>query len=102
MTTQLLAVPTDKEGFLLNPEDWDREIAVQIAHEEGVNPVTPRHWEVIEFCRDEYFRTGESPTLRRITKASGVDTKELYTLFPKGPAKKVARIAGLSKPKGCL
>jgi TusE/DsrC/DsvC family sulfur relay protein len=102
MTTELLTVPTDKEGFLLNPEDWDRTVAVQIAHEEGINPVTPRHWEVIEFCRDDYFRTGESPTLRRITKASGVETKELYALFPKGPAKKVARISGLSKPKGCL
>ena len=57
---------------------------------------------MINFVRDEYARTGQSPTLRAISKRSGVNTKELYALYPKGPAKKVARIAGLGKPKGCI
>jgi dissimilatory sulfite reductase related protein len=95
-------VVLDKEGFLADPNAWTPELANLFAEEEGVAPLTPRHWAVINFCREDFRRTGESPTLRRITKASGVETKELYALFPKGPAKKVARIAGLGKPKGCL
>ena len=99
------AFPTivlDKEGFLADPESWTPELAALFAEEEGVGFLTPRHWAVIDFCRQDFKRTGESPTLRRITKESGVETKELYSLVPKGPAKKVARIAGLGKPKGCL
>jgi tRNA 2-thiouridine synthesizing protein E len=60
------------------------------------------HWRVIEFCRADHQKQGEAPTLRRITKEGGVSTKDLYTLFPKGPAKKVARISGLGKPHGCI
>ena len=73
-----------------------------MAKEEGIDELTDRHWVVINFVRDEFGRTGNSPTLRAISKHSGVDTKEVYELFPKGPAKKVARIAGLGKPKGCI
>jgi TusE/DsrC/DsvC family sulfur relay protein len=95
-------VEVDGEGFLKNPNDWNTEIAQAIAHEEGIDPLTDQHWKVIEFCRADFKAKGESPTLRRITKESGVDTKTLYALFPKGPAKKVARIAGLGKPTGCI
>ncbi|RMG90096.1 MAG: TusE/DsrC/DsvC family sulfur relay protein [Chloroflexi bacterium] len=94
-------VEFDEEGFLKNPDDWTRELAEALAAEMGIT-LTPKHWQVIEFCRQDFQRTGESPTLRRITKESGVTTKELYKLFPKGPAKKVARIAGLKKPTGCI
>ena len=78
------------------------EIAEALAEEEGLAPLNERHWAVIDFVRKDWGETGESPTLRRITKQSGVNTKELYALFPKGPAKKVARVAGLGKPKGCI
>jgi TusE/DsrC/DsvC family sulfur relay protein len=64
--------------------------------------LTDRHWTVIDFCRNDFQAKGESPTLRRITKAAGIPTKELYKLFPKGPAKKVAYVAGLKKPTGCI
>lgn len=104
MTTKTLAelnVALDAEGFLVNPNDWTPEIAEVLAHEEGIE-LTDRHWEVINFVRKYYEEHGEPPTLRAITKRSGVPTKELYQLFPKGPAKKVARIAGLGKPKGCI
>ena len=96
------AVKFDEEGFIVNPEDWNRDIATQLAQEEGVGQLNDRHWTVIEFCRSDFEAQGESPTLRRITKAGGVPTKEIYQLFPKGPAKKVARIAGLGKPTGCI
>ena len=97
-----LNVELDAEGFLVNPDDWTPEIAETLAKEEGIEELTDRHWQVINFVRDYFKEHGEPPTLRAITKRSGVPTKELYQLFPKGPAKKVARIAGLGKPKGCI
>lgn len=97
-----LAVKFDNEGYMTNPNEWTPEIAVILAREEKIGPLTERHWQVIHFVRDEFQKSGESPTLRTINKKSGVQTKELYELFPQGPAKKVARIAGLGKPKGCI
>ncbi|MCI0577937.1 MAG: TusE/DsrC/DsvC family sulfur relay protein [Chloroflexi bacterium] len=95
-------VQFDDEGFMTNPEAWNREIAIELAKEIGIAPLTERHWKVIEFCRSDFHVTGEAPTLRRITRESGISTKELYELFPKGPAKKVSRVAGLGKPHGCI
>ncbi len=95
-------VEFDGEGFMVNPDDWTPEIAEELAKEEGIDQLTDLHWKVIEFCRSDFQTRGEPPTLRRITKAGGVPTKELFALFPKGPAKKVARIAGLGKPQGCV
>ena len=92
----------DEEGFMVDPYDWTKEIAEVLAHEVGIDELNEGHWKVIEFCRSDFRETGETPTLRRITKAAGVPTKELYQLFPKGPAKKVARISGLGKPTGCI
>ncbi len=100
-TLEELGIQLDAEGFLVNPDDWTPEIAEIIAREEGIE-LTDRHWEVINFVRKYYEEHGEPPTLRAITKRGGIPTKELYELFPKGPAKKVARIAGLGKPKGCI
>ena len=105
MTLRTLAgksIPFDDEGFMVNPNDWNRDIATELAKESGIDELTDRHWIVIEFCRDDFNARGEPPTLRRIMKVGGVKTKELYKLFPKGPAKKVARIAGLGKPTGCI
>jgi tRNA 2-thiouridine synthesizing protein E len=92
----------DPEGFMVNPDDWTKEIAEVLAKEDGIAELTPGHWRVIEFTRADFADQGEPPGLRRITKLGGVPTKELYQLFPKGPAKKVARIAGLGKPHGCI
>ena len=105
MTVKEIAGKTvefDEEGFMVNHDDWDKEIAQALAGEIGINDLTPRHWEVIEFCRSDFMATGEAPTLRRITKTAGVPTKEIYKLFPKGPAKKVAFVSGLGKPTGCI
>jgi tRNA 2-thiouridine synthesizing protein E len=97
-----LPVRFDAEGFMTDPNQWTPEIAAVLAQAEGIVALTERHWTVIRFVRDEFAKSGQSPTLRTITKKSGIDTKELYELFPKGPAKKVARVAGLGKPKGCI
>ncbi len=105
MPTRTIAgktVQVNDEGFMTDPSEWTREIAVELAKEEGIAELTPAHWKVIEFCRQDAAASGKAPTLRRITTAAGVPTKELFALFPKGPAKKVARIAGLGKPEGCV
>jgi tRNA 2-thiouridine synthesizing protein E len=96
------AVDVNDEGFLVNAAQWTREIAEELARESGIAALTPRHWAVIEFCRTDTAREGAPPGLRRIAKLSGVETKELYQLFPKGPGKLAARIAGLPKPQGCV
>lgn len=96
------SVEFDEEGFMVNPEDWTEEIAKVLAKEVGINELNDEHWKVIEFSRTDFQEKGEPPTLRRITKVGGVPTKSLYKLFPKGPAKKVARISGLGKPTGCI
>ncbi|HSR46782.1 MAG TPA: TusE/DsrC/DsvC family sulfur relay protein [Anaerolineales bacterium] len=97
-----LPIQVNQEGFLTEPSQWTREIAVEIAREEGIPELTEAHWQVIEFCRQSASETGKAPTLRSITTGAGVSTKEMFALFPKGPAKKVARISGLGKPEGCV
>jgi tRNA 2-thiouridine synthesizing protein E len=95
-------INVDDEGFMTDPSEWTPEIAQLIANDEGIDELNDRHWAVINYCRQDYEETGTVPGLRRITKQSGVPTKELYQLFPKGPGKKVSRIAGLGKPEGCV
>ena len=95
-------VEFDEEGFLADPNMWNENIAAALAEELGIAPLTEGHWKVINFSREDFAATGEAPTLRRITKQSGVPTKQLYKLFPKGPAKKVAYVSGLGKPHGCI
>lgn len=92
----------DEEGFMANLDQWDKDVATVLAADIGVEPLTDRHWQVIDFCRSDYQAQGDAPTLRRITKEASVPTKELYKLFPKGPAKKVAYVSGLGKPSGCI
>ena len=96
------AVRTSDEGFLLDPAEWTREVAEAIAKEAGVWPLTDAHWTVIDFCRADARREGQPPGLRRISTNSGVDMKTLYKLFPKGPGRLAARIAGLPKPQSCV
>ena len=92
----------DADGHLANKNDWNENVAGDLAIEEGIEKLTDRHWIVINFMRKEFVEKGDAPSIRKLTKESGVDTKELYALFPKGPAKKSAKIAGLPKPKGCI
>jgi len=95
-------VQVNDEGFMTNPTEWDKDIAAELAKEEGIAELSDAHWKVIDFCRHTGESTGKAPTLRQITSGSGVSTKELFGLFPKGPAKKVAKISGLGKPEGCV
>ena len=95
-------VDVDAEGYMQNPEQWDRELAIELAQDVGIDAMTDRHWTVVEFMRSRFLETGTAPTIRSLGKQSGVPIKELYQLFPKGPAKLAARIGGIPKPKGCI
>jgi len=96
-----LSLERDADGHLKNLEDWNEGVASDLASEECIE-LTDRHWAVINFMRDVFKEKGDAPSIRKLTKESGVNVKELYQLFPKGPAKKAAKIAGLPKPKGCI
>jgi dissimilatory sulfite reductase related protein len=105
MATKSIAgktVQVNDEGFMTNPAEWTKEIAVEMAKEEGIAELSAAHWQIIDFCRKTAGTSGAAPTLRQITTGAGVSTKDLFALFPKGPAKKVAKISGLGKPEGCV
>lgn len=105
MSTAVLAnqtIDVDAEGFLQKPEQWTEELGVGIARDVGIDPLTDKHWQVIRFMRNRYLEAGTAPTIRTLGKESGVTTKELYQLFPKGPAKLAAKIGGIPKPHGCI
>jgi len=96
------AVEVDAQGFMTDPDEWTPEIAEEIARQNGIDTLTDRHWEVIRFCRRDNDEKGTPPAVRRITKETGIPTKEMYQLFPKGPGILAAKISGLTKPKGCI
>jgi TusE/DsrC/DsvC family sulfur relay protein len=95
-------VTVNDEGFFTNPDEWTPVMAAEIARQVGIDELTEKHWQVINFMRAEYAEKGTGPTVRALGKSSGVTVKELYQLFPKGPAKLAARIAGIPKPRGCV
>ena len=105
MTTLTIAdapIEVDDEGFMLHADQWNEEMAGEIAHLSGIPELTERHWLVIRYMREQYLATGHAPTIRALGKESGVPVKELYELFPKGPAKLAAKIGGIPKPRGCI
>ena len=94
-------VHVDEEGFMTEYDEWNEEVAGQLASNIGIE-LTDRHMEVINFLREDFKSEGETATLRRVSTVGDVPMKELFQLFPKKPAKKMAYIAGLPKPVGCV
>ncbi len=94
-------VHVDDEGFLTVYDEWDPELARQLAAQVGID-LTEAHLKAITFLRADFAAQGETATLRRVSTLGGIPTKELFALFPKKPAKKMAYIAGLPKPHGCV
>jgi tRNA 2-thiouridine synthesizing protein E len=94
-------IHVDDEGFLTEYDEWDENLAVVLAGRIGID-LTDAHWKVIRFLRDDYKTQGDTATTRRVQAIGGVPVKEQFALFPKKPAKKMAYIAGLPKPHGCV
>ena len=101
-TINTTEVEVNDEGFFVDPEQWTEEMAPELAWREGIDLLTDAHWTVLRFMRSEFHEKGTGPTVRLLGKKSGVSVKDLYRLFPKGPAKVAARIAGIPKPRGCI
>ena len=102
MTIAATAVELNDEGFFVHPDQWTEDLVPELARREGIDPLSDAHWKVIRFMRAQYRDKGAGPTVRVLGKTSGVSIKELYQLFPKGPAKVAAKIAGIPKPRGCI
>lgn len=95
-------VEVNADGYFEDPNAWSEEMAEELARGEGIDHLTEEHWQVIKFMRDEFARKGTGPTVRVLAKTSGVSMRQLYELFPGGPAKVAAKIAGIPKPRGCI
>jgi dissimilatory sulfite reductase related protein len=97
------AIDLNDEGFLAHPDRWDRTVAARLAREqEGLETLDLRHWAVIEFIRAHYLEKGMAPMVRALCQSTGLRLREIYELFPSGPAKGACKIAGLPKPDGCV
>ena len=94
-------VEVNEEGFLTDPSQWDEELGAALASAIGVT-MDDAHWKPIRFLREDFAEVGETATLRRVSTRAEIPVKELFALFPGKPAKKMAYVAGLPKPKGCV
>ncbi len=103
-TTTIGGTPVDinDDGFFTDPDQWTEAMAPELAQAAGIDELTENHWRVIKFMRNEFAEKGTGPTVRVLGKTSGISVKELYQLFPTGPAKTAAKIAGIPKPRGCI
>jgi len=94
-------VNVDPEGFLTQYSEWDEDVARALAAQIGIT-LTEEHWTAIRLLRQDYLDQGETAALRRISLLTGIPIKQLFVLFPQKPAKKLAYVAGLPKPHGCV
>jgi TusE/DsrC/DsvC family sulfur relay protein len=100
-TIGAVQVHVDAEGFLTDYDEWDEQLGAELAAQIGIE-MTEAHWAAIRFLRTDFAIQGETATLRRVSTQAGIPIKDLFALFPKKPAKKMAYIAGLPKPRGCV
>jgi dissimilatory sulfite reductase related protein len=111
-TTRRSAVPSvnvagkslevDEDGFITDPNLWDQDVAKGFAKDEGIDELNESHWKIINYLRDYYLKFGIAPMIRKLCKDTGFQLKQIYELFPSGPAKGACKLAGLPKPTGCV
>ena len=92
----------DGDGFLVNPEIWNDDVAQMFARFDGIEHMTEKHWSVVRIIRRNFEEKGMAPMVRVICKETGLKLREIYELFPLGPARGACRVAGLPKPDGCV
>jgi tRNA 2-thiouridine synthesizing protein E len=92
----------DGDGFLSDPSIWNDEVAALIATHDGITEMNDKHWAIVKFIRQNWEVTGMAPMIRSICQTTGIKLKEIYQLFPLGPARGACRVAGLPKPDGCV
>jgi len=97
-----VSLAVDEDGFMQEPDKWNQEVAAALASTEGVTGLTDNHWKVVNYLREYYLQFGVAPMIRKLCKQTGFSLKEIYEMFPSGPAKGACKVAGLPKPTGCV
>jgi tRNA 2-thiouridine synthesizing protein E len=97
-----ISIEVDEDGFIQEPDRWDEKVAAALATTEGIDALTDDHWKVMNYLRNYYLEFGVAPMIRKLCKETGFKLKEIYELFPSGPAKGACKLAGLPKPTGCV
>ena len=95
-------VERDNEGFLIHSEQWNEELAQELARESGIGELTPRHWVVIKSMRGAFLDHGSLPWVQMLSKVSAIPSEQLYQLFPHSPSRLVTKIAGIPKNRACI
>jgi TusE/DsrC/DsvC family sulfur relay protein len=95
-------VEVDEDGFIQEMDKWNEDVAKALASTEGVTEMTDKHWKLVHYLRDYYQKFGIAPMIRKLCKETGFSLKEIYELYPSGPAKGACKVAGLAKPTGCV
>jgi TusE/DsrC/DsvC family sulfur relay protein len=96
------ALEVDEDGFIQDPDLWNKDVAVALSKTEGVEEMGDDHWKLVNYLREYYLEYGVAPMIRKLCKATGFKLKKVYELFPSGPAKGACKVAGLPKPTGCV
>lgn len=97
-----IKLEVDEDGFMENPSLWNDRVAIALASTEGLTELSEEHWKVINYLREYFNENGLAPMIRKLCKDTGCSLKRMYELFPSGPAKGACKVAGLSKPTGCV
>jgi tRNA 2-thiouridine synthesizing protein E len=92
----------DEDGFIQDPDQWDENVAADLAKTEGVEALGEDHWKLVNYIRDYYAKFGIAPMVRKLCKDCDFKLKYIYEMFPSGPAKGACKVAGLPKPTGCV
>lgn len=95
-------IEVDEDGFIIDPDAWNEDVAKYFATQEGIKELTDDHWKMIHYLRDYYKQFQIAPMIRKLCKETGMSLKYVYELFPSGPAKGACKLAGLPKPTGCV
>ncbi len=95
-------IELDEDGFIQEPEKWNKEMAEDLAKTEDAYPLNENAWKIVDYLRDYYLKFEIAPPIRILVKNTGFSLKEIYEMFPSGPAKGGCKVAGLPKPTGCL
>ena len=97
-----IEIELDEGGFMQEPDQWSRALAEELAKSENAYPMNENHWKIVDYIRAYYLKFGVAPPMRMVVKKTGIELRQIYQLFPSGPAKGACRVAGLPKPTGCI
>ena len=95
-------IEIDEDGFMMEPKEWNERIALALASTEGLSELSDEHWKIVNYLRQYYLQYGIAPMIRKLCKETGFSLKQIYAMFPSGPAKGACKVAGLAKPTGCV